>query len=423
MLDPEAALSAPRAEGLVGGGEKPTRLPRAIWALGLTSLLMDTSSELVHALLPMFLTGVLGASVAMVGLLEGLAEATAHVTKFFSGWLSDRLGHRKRLTLAGYALAALTKPMFPLAGSVGWVFSARFLDRVGKGIRGAPRDALVTDLTPEPLRGAAFGLRQSMDSIGAVLGPLAALALMGLWAFDLRRVLWVGVVPAVLAVVVLGFGVQEPAASSLPRPPKLPLARSALGLFPRRFWAVLITGAVFSLARFSEAFLILRAEQSGLPVVWVPAVMVVMNVVYASVSYPAGALSDLWGTRGLLLAGLAVLAMADLALAFSPNEAGVLAGAALWGLHMGLTQGSMSRLVADSAPPALRGSAFGLFHLTTGAAALASSALAGALWTWRGPASTFVAGAVFSIGTALAVAIGGRFATPSPPDCTGSDPA
>ncbi len=347
MLDPEAALSAPGAEGLVGGGEKPTRLPRAIWALGLTSLLMDTSSELVHALLPMFLTGVLGASVAMVGLLEGLAEATAQVTKFFSGWLSDRLGHRKRLTLAGYALAALTKPMFPLAGSVGWVFSARFLDRVGKGIRGAPRDARVTDLTPEPLRGAAFGLRQSMDSIGAVLGPLAAIVLMGLWAFDLRRVLWVGVVPAVLAVVVLGFGVQEPIASSPPRPPKLPLARSALGLFPRRFWAVLITGAVCSLARFSEAFLILRAEQSGLPVVWVPAVMVVMNVVYA----------------------------------------------------------------------------FGLFHLTTGAAALASSALAGALWTWWGPASTFVAGAVFSIGTALAVAIGGRFATPSPSDCTGSDPA
>jgi len=346
-----------------------------------------------------------------LGLLEGLAEATSLITKVFSGWLSDRLGRRKWLTVAGYALAALTKPAFPLAESAGPVFAARFVDRLGKGLRGAPRDALVADLVPAALRGAAYGLRQALDSTGAVLGPLAAVLLMLWFADDLRAVLWFAVIPAVLAVAVLVFGVDEPthappspSDASPAKPARPPIGRADLRRLPPRFWSAAALGAAFVVARFPEAFLIVRGHEAGLAIAWVPILMVVMNFVYAASAYPAGAASDRLGTRGLLLTGLAVLAAAHVCLASIDGISGVLVGAAAWGLHLGLTQGLLARLVADAVPAELRGTAFGVFGLVTGIATLIGGLLAGLLWEAAGARVTFAAGAALAVVTAIGLA-------------------
>jgi MFS family permease len=365
-----------------------------VWVLGFVSLLMDVSSEMVHSLLPMFLVGTLGASVLVVGLIEGVAEATALVVKVFSGALSDFLGRRKGLALVGYGLGAATKPLFALAGGVGLVVTARFVDRVGKGIRGAPRDAMVADLTDPSMRGAAFGLRQSLDTVGAFLGPLLAVGLMLLWANDFRAVFWVAVVPGALAVALLAVGVREPPAGP-GAARRNPIRREALRRFDRRYWWVVALGGIFTLARFSEAFLVLRAQQLGIPVALVPLVMVAMNAVYALSAYPFGKLADRCSHRKLLAAGLAVLIAADLVLGSALHWPALLVGVALWGVHMGMTQGLLAAMVADAAPAELRGTAFGLFNLVSGVAMLLSSAFAGALWQWAGPAATFFAGAGF----------------------------
>jgi len=364
-------------------------------------MFMDISSEMVHSLLPAFLVGTLGASVGLVGLIEGAAEATASITKIFSGWISDRLGKRKLLAVLGYGLGALTKPIFPLAVTPFEVFGARFADRIGKGIRGAPRDALVADITPAQIRGAAFGLRQGLDTIGAFIGPLIAIALMALFAGNIRSVFAWAVVPAAVAVVLLVVGVEEPKrpAGTAKRP--APIRWSEVHSLGFAFWSVVAIGVVFTMARFSEAFLVLRAQDVGLSVVLVPIVMVVMNVVYAAVSTPAGSLSDRMDRRILLAAGLAVLVLADVALALLPSIGGVLFGVALWGLHMGLTQGVLAALVADVAPERLRGTAFGLFNLATGVTLLAASSLAGLLWVVYGAAMTFAAGGAFAALAAL----------------------
>ena len=385
-----------------GSSERP-RLPRGVWALGLVSLCMDASSELVHALLPLYVTGVLGASMAALGWLEGVAEATAALLKVFSGAWSDRLGRRKPLVVLGYGLAALTKPLFPLAHSVGLVFLARCLDRVGKGIRGAPRDALLADITPPAQRGAAFGLRQSLDSIGAFVGPLLAVGLMLLFANDVRTVLWFAVIPAALAVLVLVLGVQEPPEVAKADPRAVSLQRWRA--LPGSYFQVLIIGAVFTLARFSDAFLILRATQCGVPTTLAPLVLVLMSVVYALVSYPAGVWSDGRSPRALLLAGLAVLVAGDLVLAAADGPLLLALGVALWGAHMGLTQGLLSKLVADSAPATLRGTAFGLFNLASGVALLFASVIAGALWEALGAPATFQLGAGFAALAALGIAV------------------
>ena len=376
-------------------------IPTSIWALGLVSLLMDTSSEMIHALLPLYLVSVLGASTLTVGVIEGIAEATASITKIFSGALSDFLGKRKLLAVLGYGLAALTKPIFPLAPNVAWLTVARFVDRVGKGIRGAPRDALIADLAPPTLRGASFGLRQTLDTVGAFLGPLLAILFMLLAANRFTLVFWIAVVPAFLCVAVLIFGVQEPDRRPGAKLERNPLRRAELARLGSTYWLVVIVASVFTLARFSEAFLLLRAQSVGLDLALVPAVMVVMNVVYAAAAWPAGALSDAIGRFGVLAAGFALLIVADLALAFAGGIALVGVGVALWGLHMGLTQGLLAALVADTAPAALRGTAFGMFNLVTGLAMLAASILAGALWDVVGPRGTFLAGAGF---TAIALA-------------------
>jgi MFS family permease len=375
-------------------------LPRAVWALGVTSLLMDTSSELIHGLLPVFLVVTLGASATALGVVEGIAEATAQITRVFSGWLSDALGRRKALAVTGYGLAAATKPLFPLASSIGLVLIARFLDRVGKGIRGAPRDALVADLAPADQRGAAFGLRQSLDTVGATLGPAAAIGLMYLFDDKIRTVLWFAVIPAVLAVVVLALGVKEP---SRPARKSGPVLRaSEVGALGPAYWLVVAAGAVFTLARFSEAFLVIRARDGGLALAWVPAVIGVMSLVFAASAYPAGRLQDRIGARPLLLLGLGALIAADFMLAFGTSLLVIFTGIGLWGLHMGLTQGVFAALIAATAPERLLGTAFGLFGLIAGVASLIASVLAGLLWDRIGDQATFLAGAAFAAAALIA---------------------
>lgn len=326
---------------------QPSAIPRAIWVLGFVSLLMDISSEMIHSLLPLFLVTTLGSSALAIGLLEGAAEATALIVKVFSGVLSDWIGRRKGLALLGYGLGAATKPLFALASTLGLVVFARLTDRVGKGIRGAPRDALVADLAPPHLRGAAFGLRQSLDTVGAFAGPLLAVALMFAFADDFRLVFWIAVIPAVLAVALLAFGIREPASPTGTRRTN-PITRENLRRLSGGYWAVVAIGAVFTLARFSEAFLVLRAQQSGIALAAVPLVMVAMNVVYAASAYPLGRLSDRVSHHRLLGLGLVLLVLADLVLAASSHWAVVLGGVAIWGLHMGMTQGLLASVAPDS---------------------------------------------------------------------------
>jgi MFS family permease len=372
-----------------------TRLPAGIWVLGFVSLLMDISSEMVHSLLPLFLMGALGVSAFTVGIIEGLAEATALIVKVFSGALSDYLGKRKGLAVLGYAMGALSKPLFAVASSTGVVVTARLIDRVGKGIRGAPRDALVADIAPPDMRGAAFGLRQSLDTVGAFLGPLLAVGLMLLWSNDFRAVFWVAVIPGALAVLLLVFGIREPKKVTDTSRTN-PIKRENIRRLSPAYWWVVGIGAVFTLARFSEAFLVLRAEQSGVALALVPLVMVAMNIVYAGCAYPFGWLSDRVSHTRLLALGLCVLIAADLVLASGNHWSTLLFGVMLWGIHMGMTQGLLATMVANTAPADLRGTAFGVFNLVSGIAMLIASGFAGWLWDQYGAESTFYAGAVFS---------------------------
>lgn len=355
------------------------QVPAGVWALGFVSMLMDTSSEMIHALLPIYMVTVLGTSTLAVGVIEGIAEATAAITKIFSGALSDRLGKRKGLTALGYGLAAFTKPIFPLASSLSWLIAARFIDRVGKGIRGAPRDALVADLAPEEVRGASFGLRQSLDTIGAFVGPLLAIVLMLVTANHFAAVFWIAVIPAFLSFGLIIFAVHEPERPAGLRQATTPLSRAELVRLGKDYWWIVGIATIFTLARFSEAFLILRAQSVGLPIALVPAVMVLMNIVYAFSAYPAGVLSDRVDRHTILVAGLSILVVADVVLALSSGIAGVAIGVMLWGLHMGLTQGLLAALVADTAPVELRGTAYGMFNLMTGIALLSASVIAGGL--------------------------------------------
>ena len=369
--------------------------------LGFVSLFMDVSSELIHSLLPVFMVTGLGASMFVVGIVEGVAEATALIVKVFSGTLSDYLGKRKGLTVLGYGMGAISKPIFALAFTVHWVFVARFMDRIGKGIRGAPRDALIADLTAPEIRGAAYGLRQSLDTVGAFVGPLLAVGLMLLWAGDFRTVFWFAVIPAALAVLILIFGVKEPDGKPR-RGATSPIQWRTLSDLGGAYWWVVAVGGIFTLARFSEAFLILRAQQLGLADTYAPLVLVLMNVVYAIAAYPLGRLADRMSHRTLLTAGLAVLIVSDVVLAHAQGLVAAAAGVALWGLHMGMTQGLLATMVAATAPAHLRGSAFGFFNLVGGIAMLIASVLAGLLWDTLGAPVTFYAGAVFS-GFALAM--------------------
>ncbi|QND44687.1 MFS transporter (plasmid) [Rhizobium lusitanum] len=374
-------------------------LPTGIWVLGFVSMLMDISSEMIHALLPIYMVTVLGTSALSVGIIEGIAEATASITKVFSGALSDWLGKRKLLAALGYGLAAFTKPIFPLAASIEWLIAARFIDRIGKGIRGAPRDALVADIAPPHLRGASFGLRQSLDTVGAFIGPLLAIGLMWLTADHFQAVFWIAVIPAFLSVALIVVAVKEPDRPKEQRRVRMPLHRDELGRLGATYWWVVAVATVFTLARFSEAFLILRAQSIGLPVTLVPIVLVAMSLAYSLSAYPVGVLSDRINRTTLLAIGLVLLLGADLSLAFATDIVWVGVGVVLWGLHMGFTQGLLATLIAESAPAELRGTAFGVFNLVTGIALLAASVVAGALWEMTGPQGTFLTGAAFTMVT------------------------
>lgn len=375
-----------------------SRIPKGVWVLGGVSLLMDVSSEMIHSLLPLFMATTLGASVIVIGIIEGVAEATALILKVFSGVISDYVGKRKGLALLGYGLGALSKPLFAIAPTSGVVFSARMIDRVGKGIRGAPRDALVADVTPPEIRGAAYGLRQSLDTIGAFLGPLLAVALMFLWDNDFQSIFWVAAIPAVLSIALLGFGLKEPRTAVVQKRTN-PLRRENLKKLSTTYWWVVAIGSIFTLARFSEAFLVLRAQQMAIPLFAIPLVMVAMNLVYSLTAYPFGILSDSMSHSKMLQWGLLVLIAADIVLALSSHWITLLAGVALWGIHMGMTQGLLAAMVAHTAPPELRGTAFGMFNLMSGIALLLASAGAGVLWEVLGAASPFYAGAIICVVT------------------------
>ncbi len=381
------------------------QLPRGVWALGFVSLFMDISSEMIHGLLPIFLVGTLGVSAVALGLIEGIAESTAAITKLFSGVWSDRLGRRKPLAVLGYGMAALTKPLFPLADSAMTVFTARFIDRIGKGIRGAPRDALVADLTAPEQRGTAFGLRQALDTVGAFIGPLLAIGLMLWMAGRVRTVFWIATVPAIIAVGILVIAVHEPPATRKETRGN-PLAGFHWRSFPAAFWRLTVIVVLFTLTRFSEAFLVLRAQSTGLREAYAPLALVVMNLAYVLSAYPAGALSDRMPRQRLLVLGCVIMIIADALLAFGNSPITIFAGIAAWGLHMGTTEGLISALTADHAPPELRGTAFGVINLVRGVVLLLASALAGALWSSFGAQATFVAGAILAAITACAAAKG-----------------
>jgi MFS family permease len=380
----------------------PARLPAGIWALGFVSLFMDISSEMIHGLLPVFLTSVLGASAEIVGLIEGVGEATASISKLFSGWASDRLGRRKILTVIGYGLGALSKPLFAIAPTSSVVLAARFSDRIGKGIRGAPRDAMVGDMVPAGLRGAAYGLRQSLDTVGAFTGPLIAIVLMATLHDDFRLIFWLALIPGMISVLILLIAVREPPREDSPSP--TPLTLGGLKTLGGGYWIVVAIGAVLTLARFSEAFLILRAQEAGLALALAPLVLVIMNIVYAASAYPLGALSDRIDRKLMLVLGFAILIISDIVLAIAPNLSAVLVGVALWGLHMGMTQGLLAALVSDEAPASLRATSFGVFNFASGIALLLASLIAGALWATAGSYATFLAGAAFTAIGLLATA-------------------
>ncbi|HBT3021742.1 MFS transporter [Klebsiella pneumoniae] len=363
------------------------RIPKGVWVLGGVSLLMDVSSEMIHSLLPLFMATTLGASVIIIGLIEGLAEATALILKVFSGAISDYVGKRKGLALLGYGLGALSKPLFAIAPTAGVVFSARMIDRVGKGIRGA-----------------AYGLRQALDTVGAFLGPLLAVLLMFIWANDFHAIFWVAVIPAVLSILLLGFGLQEPK-SAIAHKRSNPLKRENLKKLSAAYWWVVAIGSIFTLARFSEAFLVLRAQQMEIPLYTIPLVMVAMNLVYSLTAYPFGKLSDSMSHSKLLQWGLLVLILADIVLALSGHWSTLLIGVALWGIHMGMTQGLLAAMVAHTAPPELRGTAFGMFNLMSGLALLLASTGAGVLWETFGAASTFYAGAIICVVTLIGMRV------------------
>lgn len=371
-------------------------IPKSIWVLGFVSLLMDISSEMIHCLLPLYLVSGLGASALTVGFIEGLGQSTALIIKVFSGVLSDYLGKRKNVVLFGYAMGALTKPIFAMATGIGMIFTAKIIDRVAKGIRSAPRDAMIADLTPRAILGSAFGLRQSLDTVGAIVGPLLAIGLMMLWVNDFKAVFWVAVIPGALAALLFAIGIKEPVRQA-EQEHKNPIHLQNLKKLSPAYWWITAIGGMFTLARFSEAFLVLRAEQTGIALALVPLVMVVMNLVYASTAFPFGKLSDRMSHRTLLMIGLCILFAADLVLANTTEWPMVLLGVALWGVHMGITQGLLATMVAGTAPESLRGTAFGFFNLISGLALLSASITAGILWDKFGAAATFYAGAIFSV--------------------------
>lgn len=371
------------------------RIPRTVWVLGFVSLLMDISSEMIHALLPLFMAGTLGASAIWIGLVEGIGEGTALIAKVFSGVVADRFGHKKRLVFAGYFLGVISKPVFALAGSMPVVLAARFFDRIGKGLRGAPRDAIVADVTDESIRGAAYGLRQSLDAAGAFVGPLLATLLLLLWTEDLRSIFWIALIPGAACLALILFGVEDNVTPTVNT--KRIAWKDLKSVMTPAFVQLVILGTLFSLARFSNAFIVLRAADIGIEHAWIPMAVVLMNITFSLSSYPFGKLADKLNPMKLLALGIVLLALANLLFAYAENYRILAAGIVLFGMHLGATQGIFSTIISEIAPSEVRATAFGIFNFFSGLALLASGLVAGSLWEYMGAQYCFGGGVVFAL--------------------------
>ncbi len=371
------------------------RIPRTVWVLGFVSLLMDISSEMIHALLPLFMAGTLGASAIWIGLVEGIGEGTALIAKVFSGVVADRFGHKKRLVFAGYFLGVISKPVFALAGSMPVVLAARFFDRIGKGLRGAPRDAIVADVTDESIRGAAYGLRQSLDAAGAFVGPLLATLLLLLWTEDLRSIFWIALIPGAACLALILFGVEDNVTPTVNT--KRIAWKDLKSVMTPAFVQLVILGTLFSLARFSNAFIVLRAAAIGIEHAWIPMAVVLMNITFSLSSYPFGKLADKLNPMKLLALGMVLLALANLLFAYAENYRILAAGIVLFGMHLGATQGIFSTIISEIAPSEVRATAFGIFNFFSGLALLASGLVAGSLWEYMGAQYCFGGGVVFAL--------------------------
>lgn len=377
------------------------KIPRTVWVLGFVSLLMDISSEMIHALLPLFMAGALGASAIWIGLVEGIGEGTALIAKVFSGVVADRFGHKKHLVFAGYFLGVVSKPVFALAGCMPVVLAARFFDRIGKGLRGAPRDAIVADVTDESIRGAAYGLRQSLDAAGAFVGPLIATLLLLLWTEDLRSIFWIALIPGAACLLLILIGVEDNVTET--KNTKRIEWNEIGSVMTPAFRQLVILGTLFSLARFSNAFIVLKAADIGIDQAWIPMIIVLMHIAFSLSSYPFGMLADRLNPMRLLALGMVLLALSDLLFAFAANTAVLILGVVLFGMHLGATQGIFSAIVSEVAVSHLRATAFGVFNFFSGIALLVSGLVAGGLWELFGAQYCFAGGVVFAVLTLVLI--------------------
>jgi len=385
-----------KLEDAVGGAG---RLPRNVWALSWVAFFNDTATEMGYWLLPQFLVGVLGASPMTFGLIEGAAETVSSFGRLLSGWLSDRLRRRKPLVAAGYTVANIVKPWLAVAASWGQVFWVRFTDRAAKGFRGAPRDALIADSVPQAQRGAAFGLRQAMDTAGAVLGPLGALALLPLFSGDVRKVFWLATIPGAVCILLVWFGVSEvrPAehVGAVREPPLHPVN------WNKSLVIILIAAGLFSLGNSSDLFLILRAQNLGVRAALAPGLGLLFNLVYTSLSWPAGKLSDQIPRRALVVLGYLIYGAVYLGFSLVRGPQFVWFLFAVYGMYYAMTEGVIRAWIADLVPSSSRGSVFGVFNWLVGVAALPASLVAGWLWRHYSPPAPFFVSALLSFSAAL----------------------
>jgi len=384
---------------------KLKKIPKSIWTLGIVSLFMDISSEIIHSLLPIFMVSILGSSIIAIGIVEGISEATFLLIRIFSGVLSDYLGKRKIISVIGYGISALSKPLFPLANSVSLILIARFFDRLGKGVRESPRDALIGDIAPKSIRGACFGLRQSLDTIGALIGPIVAILGLLIFSNNIRAILWVSVIPAILSVVIFIVGIHDVEHKYTEDEKTFIFKFKNIFKIGTEYWQIVLIGGLLNLARFSDAFLILKAYELGLPITYVPLVMVLMNCFYAVSSYPAGILSDNINRKFILIIGIVFLIIADLVLAFTDSTWMLALGVGFWGMHMAFTKGILDAMVTDTASIRLLGSAYGIFNFVCGIAVLFASIISGVLWQVYGPFYSFSVGAFLAFLACLSLSL------------------